>query len=295
MNGHKENTKRRAPKAFRRGCEFVAVLAFLVFVYVLIGISKPPEETYLVASHEPAIENLNFEVESAGQDFSKFQHSNPMHARLPCLLCHKREDNSATPKFPGHSPCSGCHQQQFDAGNQQPFCYICHTTTGLKKFPGLKSFGASFNHATHTSKTNCATCHKPTRQGDALSIPSRLNAHITCYQCHGPRTEVGGRNIGSCGTCHQPGRLTRTPEFVRAYTTTPFGHAGHNNLNCTNCHTVRAGMARGRQVSSPAAMMHFAPARAQSCASCHNNQRAFGGTDFDDCKRCHQRGNSFRF
>jgi cytochrome c7-like protein len=32
---------------------------------------------------------------------------------------------------------------------------------------------------------------------------------------------------------------------------------------------------------------HHAPARASSCASCHNGQRAFGGDDFAACKRCH--------
>jgi hypothetical protein len=40
--------------------------------------------------------------------------------------------------------------------------------------------------------------------------------------------------------------------------------------------------------------MHFASTRTQSCASCHNNSRAFGGTDFSDCKRCHE-GSTFRF
>jgi hypothetical protein len=40
--------------------------------------------------------------------------------------------------------------------------------------------------------------------------------------------------------------------------------------------------------------MHFAPRNTPSCAACHNNQKAFGGDDFNDCKRCH-RGTSFKF
>ena len=42
------------------------------------------------------------------------------------------------------------------------------------------------------------------------------------------------------------------------------------------------------------ASMHFPPRGALSCASCHNNKRAFGGDDFQDCRRCH-RGGNFKF
>ncbi len=227
---------------------------------------------------------------SKAQDFSKFQHSNPTHNRLPCLVCHQRTDNSATPKFPGHVPCASCHKEQF-ADNTNPICTICHTTTSLRRFPGLKSFNARFDHAKHLRQTNCATCHKPTRGGAALSIPKSLNAHTSCFTCH---TANSGNAMSSCGTCHQPGRLSRTSEWARAYTVS-FAHSKHTqSMNCASCHTVRAGMGRGRQVTSPLASMHFAPRGASSCASCHNNRRAFGGDDFSDCKRCHQ-GTGFRF
>src|SRR5215813_5077559 len=49
-------------------------------------------------------------------DFSQFLHSTPYHARLPCLLCHRRESSSAQPTLPGksgHAPCTGCHAKQF--------------------------------------------------------------------------------------------------------------------------------------------------------------------------------------
>src|SRR6266699_749119 len=45
-------------------------------------------------------------------DYSKFQHTTAYHARLPCLLCHKRETNAERPEIPGssnHLPCAGCH------------------------------------------------------------------------------------------------------------------------------------------------------------------------------------------
>ncbi|HEX5706892.1 MAG TPA: cytochrome c3 family protein, partial [Pyrinomonadaceae bacterium] len=75
-----------------------------------------------------------------------------------------------------------------------------------------------------------------------------------------------------------------------------FSHAAHGSrqgLSCASCHEVRAGLAQSRQVSSPRPAQHFPPARTRSCASCHDNRRAFGGEDFGDCKRCH-RGSTFR-
>lgn len=229
------------------------------------------------------------------QQYTKFQHSEPQHARMPCLICHKRQEGLTTPRFPGHLPCSGCHVQQF-ADNKNPICTICHTETGVKPFPPLRSFNVTFNHGKHLRQTGCATCHKPSRGGVALSVPSTVRAHQTCFQCHGPRTEVGGRNIGSCGTCHQPGRPVRNSDQSRAYAIN-FSHDEHarrGNLNCAACHTVLAGSARGRQVTSPLPSMHFAPAGKASCLSCHNDRRAFGIKDPTNCRRCHE-GRTFRF
>lgn len=224
-------------------------------------------------------------------DFSRFKHSNPTHTRLPCLVCHVRNDNAPTMKYMGHIPCASCHQQQFAEGNKNSICTICHTTTGVKRFPSLRSFNARFDHAKHLKQANCASCHKPTRSGVGFSIPKGANAHTSCFQCH---TASSGNVMSSCGTCHQPGSLSRTSEWAKAYTTS-FTHSKHlQTMNCASCHTVRAGLGRGRQVSSPLASMHFAPKNTPSCANCHNNKKAFGGDDFSDCKRCH-RGNSFKF
>jgi c(7)-type cytochrome triheme protein len=230
-------------------------------------------------------------VSNAQTDFSRFKHSNPTHGRLPCLVCHTRSDNSAAIRYMGHIPCASCHKQQFDEGNKNPICTICHTATGVKRFPGLKSFNAQFDHAKHQRQTNCASCHKITRGGVGFSIPSGANAHNSCFQCH---TSNSGNVMSSCGTCHQPGSPQKTSEWAKAYTTS-FTHTRHlQTMNCASCHTIKAGAGRGRQVTSPLTSMHFAPSGTPSCAACHNNQRAFGGDDFSDCKRCH-RGSSFKF
>jgi hypothetical protein len=65
-------------------------------------------------------------------------------------------------------------------------------------------------------------------------------------------------------------------------------------LSCNECHRVRAGVARGLQVSAPQPLNHHASPGALSCMTCHNGKRAFGGEDFAACKRCHA-GNTWHF
>lgn len=291
---------KKTSRQARRRCELVVfIAACLTFGYVFSSCSKPETKTDVVVNETPAANTQEFSpapVINPNADFSKFQHSNAEHARFPCALCHERKDNTATPKLTGHMPCAGCHTQQF-ADNKNAICTICHTNTetaAVKSFPALKSFNVIFSHARHLRQTNCTACHKPLRNGVALSIPSGLNAHNACFQCHSPGAQSGEKNIDSCDTCHQPGKVGGTiSEWARAFSATPFTHASHK-MNCTACHNINASATRGNQVSAPVAAMHFAAKNAQSCASCHNNKRAFGGDDFQDCRRCHK-GNSFKF
>jgi hypothetical protein len=283
--------------AARQWCELVVLsAACLAFGYFFISCSKT-EKVGIVPIDPAPVKQSESPVPAIdpNADFSAFQHSNAEHSRFPCALCHERKDNSPTPKLSGHMPCAGCHVAQF-ADNKSAICTICHTsgeTAEVKPFPALKTFNALFDHARHLTLTNCATCHQPSRNGVALSIPSGANAHNTCFECHTPGAKVGERNIDSCETCHQPGKSVKVSDWARIFETTPFSHAGHR-LGCATCHNVKAGAGRGNQVGAPLAAMHFARKNAQSCASCHNNKRAFGGDDFSDCRRCH-RGSSFKF
>ena len=227
-------------------------------------------------------------------DLSRFRHDNPNHSRLPCLLCHRRESNSARPQMPGgsnHLPCTGCHVQQF-AKSDGPVCTICHTDVrsgAVKPFPHLKSFRATFDHGRHENMRglSCSTCHRPLRGGVALSIPAGFSAHNTCFSCHKAGAQTGGRDISSCGLCHQPGGYSRTPETAAAFRV-GFSHAKHQKSSCSQCHDVRAGMPQRRQVTQPQPFHHHATGRGQSCMSCHNGTRAFGGDDFSVCVRCHK-------
>ena len=230
-------------------------------------------------------------------DFSKFTHNNPNHSRLPCLLCHRRETNEPRPVRPGaadHAPCAGCHAKEF-ANSGHQICSVCHTDAQagtVKPFPRLSSFGTRFDHARH-QKTGCASCHRPSRGGVALSIPTGFNAHTNCFGCHTPRAQSNGRDISSCGACHQLGRSGRASTAAPAFRV-GFSHAKHDRsegLNCNECHRIQAART---QVSSPQPLNHHAAPRAFSCMSCHNGKRAFGGDDFSVCKRCHT-GTRWRF
>lgn len=236
--------------------------------------------------------------ESGTGDYSRFQHNNNFHSRLPCLLCHTRETNSPRMGFPGksgHLPCAGCHAVQF-SDQSSPMCNICHTNPqsgAMKRFPGLKSFRGKFDHSSHR-RQNCATCHTPAgRGGAAKRIPTGANAHSTCFQCH---TSNSSHSMSSCNVCHEQGRRVWSSENAGAFRK-GFSHSEHGrrSLSCNSCHSLlRSGARSGDQMSSPRVQMHFAPAGSVSCGGCHNSKRAFGTEDFANCKRCHNPG-SFKF
>jgi len=238
-----------------------------------------------------------FSAQDDGKDFSTFRHDNPNHSRLPCLLCHRRETNSAQPTLPGkdkHTPCTGCHEREFARGSG-PICTICHAdvqSRAVKPFPALRSFGVTFDHSQHTG-VSCGGCHRPARRGVALTIPAGASAHNTCFSCHAPQAKVDGRDISSCGVCHKPEPLVRNSQRAVAYRR-GFSHANHDSsesLGCRDCHKVQS---QGNDVTAPIALNHHAPARGLSCMTCHNGKRAFGGDDFSVCTRCHK-GSMWRF
>ena len=194
----------------RRFSFLIVLAAFSFFGYIWAAGTKT------TAVNSPSSDPPRSETQD--KDYSRFTHTNAYHSRMPCLLCHRRDSNSARISFPGkagHTPCIGCHQLQF-SDNSSPICTICHTnaqTGALKGFPGLQSFGRKFNHNGHKG-VNCSVCHKPAGRGVALSIPSGSNAHSTCFQCHSSSKPM---TMSSCNVCHQLGRLVRTSQNAAAF------------------------------------------------------------------------------
>ena len=237
------------------------------------------------------------------QDYSRFLHTSSKHASIGCNDCHRRTDNSSRPSFPGHKACTGCHLAQFVTPNV-PMCVICHTDVNSsnpprKSFPARfsESFNVKFDHAQHMTGTarpqsGCSACHS--RIGGravALGIPAGMAAHNQCYTCHTPSSRgQSGKEIASCGVCHEQKPYSRTTTNARAFRFA-FSHAKHGTgqrLGCADCHTLTGGLPQSRQVSSPSPLEHFATARGKSCLTCHNGKRSFGGDlAFKDCRRCH--------
>lgn len=247
-------------------------------------------------------------LQSPNLDYSRFIHSSQRHASLACNSCHTRSDNSAQPRFPGHKACTDCHLAQF-VTPAVPMCVICHTDVNsgnppLKGFPTKfnERFNVKFDHAQHNTgaarpESGCLACHgRPISRGVALSIPTSISAHNQCYTCHTPSSKSNaGREMASCGVCHDQRAYARTPTSARSYSFA-FSHAKHGprqRLQCASCHTLTAGLPQSRQASSPSPAAHF-PIGRMNCLNCHNGTRSFGGDlAFNACKRCHT-GTTFR-
>lgn len=288
---------------------WLALPLMTVFCVLCISAARPRASALTIASDdESAKANLPL------ADYSKFSHAGPkehadLMARASCASCHRRSDGSLEPTFPIHKDCTGCHLVQFTASNNSssvnPICTICHKPEGLnssnaplKHFPRLLSFAAEFDHAQHLKGIEsarpvkgCAACHTPANRGVAESIPTRLNAHQVCYDCHSPGKSAS--KTSSCGSCHRLGSYSATSIAARSYRL-GFSHADHGpreRLSCDRCHDVRGrGLPQARQVSSTLPVQHLVSSRAQNCITCHNGQRAFGvNANFTECSRCHKR------
>jgi c(7)-type cytochrome triheme protein len=237
-------------------------------------------------------------------DYSNFNHASQRHSSLACNSCHERgADNSATPRFPGHKACTSCHLAQFVTSNV-PMCVICHTDVNssnppLKNFPArfAEAFNVKFDHSQHMTGSarppnGCAACHgRLGGRAAALRIPSGVSAHNQCYTCHTPNSKSSaGREIASCGVCHDQKAYSRTSTNARAFRYA-FSHARHGagqRLGCADCHSLTGGAPQSRQVSLPTPFEHFPATRGMSCLTCHNGKRSFGGDlAFKDCRRCH--------
>lgn len=224
-------------------------------------------------------------VDSVATIGFSFDHQN--HSRVSCESCHNNASgNKMTAINVGmHSGsvnnCATCHNGNKAFGaNTFRDCRQCH-----QEVAGAKSFGVPFDHADH-AKTNCATCHKPTSAN--FSIPNGQNAHNTCFQCHSPNKPGPTFTSSKCFSCHQ---VNGSNDITAASVTIDgnFTHTKHKSFNCATCHESSKGV-----MAAPTVAMHKETKATQTCATCHNGQKAFGGDNFTNCKLCHTTGN-FKF
>lgn len=278
-------------KAFLKVTLLFAALSAFGVSCLQKGERLPPTITSSETPEPPA-------VRTSQKTFENFSHRIPEHQSFACDSCHKRESGplkvSMELKYAGHDSCIGCHLNQFTS--QEPkMCAICHQDLNtspptVAAFPAKFSegFNMKFDHAVHSRgaaepRDGCVSCHSPA--GAAKSIPAGISAHADCLSCHTPESK-----IGSCNVCHELAPYSRTPQSRYAFRAV-FSHAAHSasqSVSCTECHDVVARAPQSRQVTLPLVHGHRkAEGNRTSCATCHNNVRAFGDADFANCKRCH--------
>jgi len=306
------------PAKWRRGLRSRRVLlsaAILAFGVIAIAgsfsriTSATPRNSEVTPAPDPVEAWFLTSPQGPELNYSTFKHSSAKHASLGCNDCHQRNDNSIRPTRPGHPACVNCHTNQFVTPVAQ-LCQICHTDVSgapppMKPFPTdfKESFNVKFDHSQHNTgaarpKAGCASCHDRPANRAGLAIPTSINAHTECYTCHTPGSKsAAGRDLASCNVCHDMKAFRRTPTTSRAFSES-FSHAQHGarqHLECAACHSLTAGAAQGRQVSSTRSGQHFPSGAGQNCSTCHNGKRSFGGDlGFKDCDKCHT-GGTFRF
>ncbi len=298
------------PEKRRRLLVSLFVLGVGCIAVVSVSNAKHTAEGQGLQSFQRAFMMAGAATQGSDLDYTNFRHTSQRHASLACTACHERAgDNSATPRFPGHKACTSCHLAQFVTPNV-PMCVICHADVNssnppLKGFPSKfkEGFNVKFDHSQHMrgsarAQNGCSSCHgRLGARPAALGIPGGIAAHNQCYTCHTPSSKSSsGREIASCGVCHDARAFSRTSTNARSFRFA-FSHAKHSSaqrLACADCHLLSAGLPQSRQVSSPSAIEHFPASRGMTCLTCHNGKRSFGGDlAFKDCRRCHT-GGSFR-
>src|SRR5437868_11887300 len=78
----------------RRLCSLaVLAAACLGFALVLVHDHRAAAQS----QRQPSAQETLQAAQEPGRDFSKFTHTNAVHSRLPCLLCHRRDTNAPRP------------------------------------------------------------------------------------------------------------------------------------------------------------------------------------------------------
>jgi hypothetical protein len=268
------------------------VVLMAAIVIFAVNCWKTDDSANKVSLTLTGVDENTVESESIpGKDYGKFSHAVPEHEAIACDSCHAREGSKL--KYAGHASCIDCHMGEFVKSDSN-ICAICHTNSNtnpaeLQAFPARfqEGFNMTFDHALHSKgdakpPQGCAACHGP--QGASRTISAGISTHSQCFTCHTPES-----NIGSCNICHEIApyaRVTRAKSDVLNFA---FSHADHNSVGCADCHSAKADAAQGRQITFPIAVEHFARKNSITCATCHNDRRAFGERDFANCMLCHKR------
>jgi hypothetical protein len=183
------------------------------------------------------------------------------HQAVECAKCHTNNVFKSTPQN-----CVACHQQ--DDHHQGAFgadCAQCHNPSDWQdaKFDhNLAAFKLTGAHV----NLPCAKCHV---NGVFKGTPQ------TCASCHAEPQQHLGAFGTDCAQCHST-QTWQGAKFDHAF---PLDHGGGGNIPCQTCHTT----SNFNQYTCYGCHEHD-PARIQA----QHLEEGIG--DFQDCVRCHARG-----
>ena len=183
------------------------------------------------------------------------------HQMVECEKCHVDNVFKGTPQT-----CIVCHQKDDEhQGAYGTDCAQCHTPVDWKDATfdhNLAAFKLTGAHITVT----CEKCHV---NGVFKGTP------LTCLGCHAEPQEHLGTFGTDCAQCH----TTQTWQGATFDHVFPLDHGEGGNIACQTCHTTP-------------------DFKQYTCYGCHEHDPADiqaehleeGISDFQDCVRCHDRG-----
>jgi hypothetical protein len=167
------------------------------------------------------------------------------HAAVPCLSCHKIDEQLKSRKFTGTTHiCKDCHEyphgEQFAAEVAKGDCTTCHSpvaeTFHIRPWDHRERTGYDLVDA-HAQAT-CNDCHVPSPETSGAFVRKFRKTEKECGTCHLDvhRGQFVKDGRDSCSSCHQS---------FHAWETTTFDHntmsrfpleGAHTRVACGRCH-----------------------------------------------------------
>ena len=185
------------------------------------------------------------------------------HADTKCADCHRNNQYKDTPR-----DCIGCHKKEDDTkGHKGQFGIRCDTCHTAERWDVQK-----FNHDTDTEyallgkhrTTKCTDCHTGPLYAVKLSP--------VCFDCH-KKDDKHKESLGrDCAKCHTEQSWREPAKFDHDRTRFPLRNAHANpKVRCESCHV------------DPSKMRNTP----RDCFSCHKQDDKHGGTQGQQCDKCH--------
>jgi c(7)-type cytochrome triheme protein len=248
------------------------IITFLALLLMLFSCWWQPDKSAIIEEQEsPLISSLK-------------------DSSLPCFKCHPYEKFSKNKlgKFShqDHSVsvvhCNQCHAITAHKGAtiNLDFCNTCHKLTNFS----FDSSGmpVNFPHQDHAKKYNCSECHPENfnmKKGSSKITMDEMYKGNFCGRCHNGKISFASTD---CNKCHVMTSFKKEISYSSGKVAPAiFSHELHTGMfECNDCHTSIFKYKKGSSGMKMAEIY-----KSKFCATCHNNDIAFGVMK---CRKCHK-------